>query len=572
MDKEQVAAVLEEIGLLLQLKGENPFKTRAYENAARILGMLDDDLEQLVREKRLGSIQGIGQALEKIIEELVLTGRLEYYEKLKAEFPDTLFDLLRIPGLGAKKVSALYSRLGICSIEELRKACSEDRLIDLPGFGRKTQENILKGIGLVEENAGRHLIHEAGGAAVSLLSRLKGCPGIREISVAGSLRRRKEIIKDIDILISTDQSDEVMDYIVSLPQVGDVTGRGDTKISFRLKEGIAVDIRTVSPVQYPYALHHFTGSKEHNTKMRHIAKSKGIKMNEYGLFLGEDEELIPCGDEAEIFNALGMAYIPPELREDRGEIEAAREGCLPLLVTAEDMRGILHVHTNYSDGHSTIRQMAEAARAMGYGYIGISDHSHSAFYANGLNIDDVLSQQAEIRELNDSLGDFRIFGGIESDILQDGSLDYSDEILSSFDFVIASVHSQFKMSKADMTKRILRAMDNPYTKILGHPTGRRLLSREGYEVDMEAILKKAAERGIIIEINANPQRLDLDWRWSIRAKELGVLMAVCADAHDISELSFMGFGVSVARKGWLETKDVVNCLDSSSLAALFMNN
>jgi DNA polymerase (family 10) len=369
--------------------------------------------------------------------------------------------------------------------------------------------------------------------------------------------------------VSARDQKAVSKALVSLSFAAAITGSGDTKTSLRTHQGIGVDVRVVTPEQYPYALHHFTGSKEHNTKMRQIAKAKGFKMNEYGLFREETGENVPCRDEAELFAALGMAYIPPELREDRGEIEAARTGGLPELVEQDDLKGLLHVHTEYSDGHNTVMQLAEAAASLGYGYLGIADHSRSAYYAGGLSEEAVVRQQREIDALNEKGAPVQLFKGIESDILADGSLDYPEELLKTFDFVIASVHSGFRMDKQAMTKRIISALKNPYTTILGHPTGRRLLSREGYDVDVEAVLKAAAETGAVLEINANPTRLDLDWRWLQRAKELGIRFAICPDAHEIQELYDISYGVAMARKGWLEKADISNSLPAADLKALF---
>ena len=560
MDKDIVADILLEIGQCLDLKGESPFKVRAYENGARVVLSLEEDLEILVYEKRLGTIKGIGQALEQKITELVNTGRLQYYEDLKAEFPPTLFDLFRIPGLGSKKIRVLYETLEITTIGELEYAINENRLVDLPGFGSKTQENIKKGIAHVRTTAGQYLLHEAGNMAYDILLGLKECSSIQSLSIAGSLRRSKEIIKDIDVLASSEESEKVMDHFSTLPTVADVTGKGHTKTSVRLKGGIAVDLRVVSPEQYPYALHHFTGSKEHNTKMRHIAKSMGLKMNEYGLFRDEDNENIPCSSEEDLFRALGMTYIPPELREDTGEIEAALENKLPKLVESKDILGIFHFHSHYSDGSNSIVELAEEVRSQGYRYMGMADHSRSAYYARGLKEEDILRQIEEVDEINSKYQDFHIFKGIESDILADGSLDYSDAFLDNLDFVIASVHSQFRMDKETMTKRIIKAMDNPHTTILGHITGRLLLSRDGYEVDMNKILEKAAKKGTVLEINANPHRLDLDWRWVKKAKEMGIRLMINPDAHSLSEISNTSFGVAMARKGWCEKKDVLNCL------------
>ena len=570
MDKRRVADILGEIALYLELKGENLFKIRAYENGARIIQALDEDLEVLVREKRLGTIKGIGKALEQKITELVTTGNLEYYNKLKAEFPASLFELFKIPGLGAKKIRLLYETLGIETIGELEYACKENRLLELPGFGQKTQENILKGISLVRTASGRYLLHEAEDMALGVFNGLKECPEVNSLSIAGSLRRKKEIIKDIDILAASDQAERVMDCFVALPDVADIIGRGPTKASVRLQKGIAVDLRVVSPEQYPYALHHFTGSKEHNTKMRHTAKSLGLKMNEYGLFREADGSRIPCSNEEELFKALGMAYIPPELREDTGEIEAAMENRLPDLVERDDLKGIFHIHTCYSDGINSIKELAEEARRQGYQYIGIADHSRSAYYAGGLSEDDVIRQHEEIDALNEQYEDFHIFKGIESDILPDGSLDYPDEFLRGFDYVIISVHSQFRMDRESMTRRILKAMDHPAATMLGHPSGRLLLSRDPYEADMEQILAKAAERGTVLEINANPHRLDLDWRWIKRAKEIGVKLMINPDAHSIETISHTQYGLAIARKGWCEKEDILNCLGTEDMTA-FLN-
>ena len=511
MDRAKVAEVLNEIALLLRLKGESPFRIRAYENGARAIELLEEDLYTLVQENRLGQIKGIGKTLAQGIEELVTTGSLAYHEELKGEFPEALFDLFRVPGLGPKRVQTLYEKLGITSLGELEYACRENRLLILPGFGEKTQQNILRGIDHLKHYQSRFLYSEAQPIAEAIVREMLEQPGVIEAHAAGSLRRCKEIVGDIDILASSLWPVSLMDWFTSMDYVDTITGKGDTKSSVKLKNGINADLRVVSPEQYPYALHHFTGSKEHNTAMRHIARSRGIKMNEYGLLRGEEETPISCRNEEEIFKFFGMDYIPPELREGGGEIQAAMEGNLPKLIEMEDIKGILHVHTTYSDGRASLREMVDEALRLGYHYIGISDHSQSAYYANGLTPEDIKRQHEEIDELNQLYnGRIRILKGIESDIQPDGSLDYPDEILASFDFVIASVHSGFSMDKETMTRRLLKAMDNPHTTILGHPTGRLLLSREGYPLDMEAVLEGAAKRGVAIDINAKPYRLDLD--------------------------------------------------------------
>jgi DNA polymerase (family 10) len=571
MDKKEVSNILEKIGLMLELKGENPFKSRAYYNGARIIETLDESLLTLVDERRLDKIAGIGKTLQEKITELVTTGRLQYYEDLMSDFPDTIFELLKVPGLGPKKVRVLYNELDIKTLGELEYACMENRLIYLPGFGKKTQQNIIKGIESINRYRGQYLFSDAWTIGNIILQKLETHISVQQVSIAGSLRRKKELIKDIDMLAASESPEQVMEYFTTLPEVEDIIAKGLTKSSVRLNNGIAVDLRVTTVDQYPYALHHFTGSKEHNTAMRHQAKKMGIKMNEYGLFKGEQEELIVCRHEEDIFRSLGMAYIDPELREDMGEIERAQTANLPSLVEESDIKGIFHVHSLYSDGANSLEELAAEAQHLGYQYIGITDHSQSAFYANGLKEEDIIKQIEEIDELNKRYKDFKIFKGIESDILKDGSLDYSDDILAQFDFVIASVHSNFSMNKSEMTSRIVNAMDNTYITILGHPTGRLLLSRDEYELDMEKILEKAAERNIVIEINANPHRLDLDWRWCRKAKDMNVKIAICPDAHDIKGLKHIVFGVGIARKGWLEKKDIINCLDVNDCETFLTN-
>ncbi|NMA94596.1 MAG: DNA polymerase/3'-5' exonuclease PolX [Clostridiales bacterium] len=561
MDKQKVADVLNELSILLELKGENPFKIRAYQNGARIIERLDGDLKKMVEDGSIGKLKGIGKGLAEVIEELVKTGSLLYFNELKEEFPETLFELLDVPGLGPKRVKTLYNNLGITSIGELEYACMENRLIDLPGFGKKMQENILKGVENLKSYREKSLYPESFATAMNILDRIKGHPDVLDADIAGSLRRHKEIIGDIDIVVAADKGEGIMDLFTELEDVLDIIGKGDTKSAVRLKNGMTADLRVVSPKEFPYAMNHFTGSKEHNTKMRHIAKKNGLKMNEYGVFNVETGELIPCESERDIYNIFNMDYIPPELREDMGEIEAAKKGNLPKLIATKDIKGVMHVHSVYSDGLNTIKELADHARELGYSYIGISDHSKSAYYANGLKEDDVKAQIEEIDRLNEEYTDFKILKGIESDILPDGSLDYDEDILSLFDFIIASVHSGFTMSRDDMTERILRAMDSPYVSILGHLTGRLLLSREGYDVDIEKIIEKAARENVAIEINANPYRLDLDWRWCKLAKDRGTKLVICPDAHDLENFDYIDLGVKIARKGWLSREDVLNCSD-----------
>jgi DNA polymerase (family X) len=556
MDKHEVAQVLENISILMQIKGENLFKIRAYENAARTIGMLDESLAALVQEDKLKEVKGIGNTLAGQIAELVTTGCLEFYEELRRSVPPGLFDLLKIPGLGPKKVKALFDNVSISTIGELEYACIENRLLDLPGFGKKTQDKILQGITYIKQYQGQFLISDILPVAERLIESLRKHPAVIRAELGGSLRRKKEVIRDIDILVSSAHPQTVAEFFVGLPGVAAVIGQGETKVSVTLAAGMNVDLRVVTDVQFPYGLHHFTGSKEHNTAMRHRAKEMGYKINEYGLFKGES--LIPCRDEKEFFAALGLQFIPPELREDHGEIAAAEQGQLPALVELSDLKGIFHIHTVYSDGSATLLDMAEAARARGYQYIGITDHSRSAAYARGLKEETLQQQLLEIDMLNQHWQDFRILKGIESDILVDGVLDYSDDILRQFDFVIASVHSHFRMAETEMTNRIVKAMENPYVTMLGHPTGRLLLAREGYPLNMTAIIEAAARTKTFIEINASPYRLDLDWRWCKYAKEKGVMLSINPDAHAIEELDAVRYGVGIARKGWLTAEDVAN--------------
>ena len=555
---KDVIRILEEIGVLLELKGESPFKSIAYANAARRLETLEEDVEELARRGELRSIKGIGDALSNKITELVATGRLEYYEKLKASIPQGHLEMLRIPGLGPKKIRSLYEKLGISTLGELEYACLENRLVELPGFGARTQQKILTGIERLKRYKERHLCSEALEAAEPLLAKLRGHPGVLSASLAGSLRRGNETVKDIDLVAAADDPEALSEWFASLPDAESVIARGGTKVSVFLKAGIHADLRIVSPREYPFALHHFTGSREHNVAMRGRAKQMGIKMNEYGLFRGET--LLPCRSEEEVFAALELAWVPPELRENTGEIEAAETGEMPSLVQMKDIRGIFHIHTTASDGSSALEALVEAAKRMGLEYIGIADHSESAFYAGGLTPEDVRKQHRAIDALNRKDPAFRIFKGIEADILPDGRLDYDDATLESFDFVIAAVHSNFGMGEAEMTRRLLRALANRHTTILAHPTGRLLLAREPYALDLERVIDAAAEYGKVLELNANPHRLDLDWRRCKYAKRQGVRIAVNPDAHHADGLADMRYGLNIARKGWLEAADIINCM------------
>ncbi len=567
MDKHTVATIFYEMAQALEIKGENPFRVRAYQNGARIIDSLAGDLSQMLDSGELAKIKGIGPNLIDHIKEIIKTGELKEHRKLMKSLPAGLFELLKIQGLGPKKLAVIWRELGIKTVGELEYACKENHLIDLPGFGAKMQEKILAGIAYLKRFADQHLYETVFWAAQDILAKIKKHKGVIKAEIAGSIRRRKELIKDIDILVATKNSKPIMQAFVKMPEVQSVTAQGETKSSVLLENGIAADLRTVTSEQFPFALHYFTGSKEHNVAMRSLAKEKKLKLNEYGLF--KNKKSLVCKNETDLFNALGLDYIPPELRENQDEIKAAAKHKLPKLITEDDLKGVFHAHSNWSDGLLTIMEMAKAAKMMGYKYLGISDHSRSAQYAGGLTPEDIQKQHKEIDEVNNKLKDFVVLKGIECDILVDGKLDYPDSILKTFDFVIISIHSRFNMPEKEMSKRIIKAMQNPYAKILGHPTGRLLLAREGYQVDMPKIIEAAAKHKVAIEINAHPQRLDLDWRYGKFAKSKGVKIVISADAHDEEGLTHMAYGVSIARKGWLEKQDILNCLDASQIRSYF---
>lgn len=566
-DKQELAKIFAAVAVLLELKGDNPFKIRAYETAARILEELDGDLDGFVASGRMDETKGIGQALGQKIREFVDTGRLAYYEDLKATVPAVLFELVKIPGLGPKKALQLHEKLGIDSVGELEYACRENRLAALPGFGVKTQEKILESIDYLKRFQGQYLLVDAWPLAEKIAALLGAQPGVAEAAVAGSIRRRKETVKDIDIVVAAAEPAAVSEAVAALPGVEKMLGQGPTKSTVKLANGMNMDVRAVRPEEFAAALHHFTGSKEHHVKLRGLAKDKGLKINEYGVETAGGEKLA-FADEAAFYRALGLAYIEPELREGFDELEAAAGGALPVLAAAGDIKGVFHAHTTFSDGSATPAEMAAAAQARGWRYLGVSDHSRTAVYARGLRLETVIEQRREIERLNAADPGFTLFAGIECDILPDGSLDYPDEVLAEFDFVIASVHSAFRQSEADMTRRIVRAMENRYVGILAHPTGRILLARDGYAVDLATVIAAAAATGTVLEINASPYRLDLDWRWCRRAREAGVLLAVNPDAHAPEELDYVIYGTAMARKGWLTAADIVNTRPAAEAIAL----
>lgn len=577
MDKKAVAEILDEMGTLFELKGENPFKCRAYHNGARVVEALTEDINELANSDRLGEVKGIGQGLADTIKELLKTGTAKNYEMLKSSLPSGLLDMVKIQGLGPKRIKILFEKLKISSIPELKEACEKHRLASLDGFGEKTEENILKGIELRTRVSDKHLYSTAKEAADEILAVISKLREVERCEVAGSLRRKKEIIGDIDIVVSAEDKNraKIFKTFTSLPSAESLIGEGDTKASVLLRSGINCDMRIVKDAEYPFALNYFTGSKEHNVEMRSRARKVGWSLNEYAFsrIEGQKSKKRPpaCKDEEEIYDALNLSYVPPELRENTGEFEAAEKKKIPHLLEDSDIKGTFHCHTTASDGSNTLEEMVRAAQKRGWQYLGIADHSKIAVYANGLTPERVKAQQKEIDKLNASVKKFRVFKGTEVDILSDGALDFADKVLASFDYVVASIHSRFKMTEAEATKRIIKALKNKYVTMLGHPTGRLLLSREGYPLNLTEVINAAADYGKSIEINAHPLRLDLDWRLVRHAKEKKVKICINPDAHNTDGLNDVTFGVGVARKGWLEPHDVVNCWSTKDVERFFLS-
>ena len=573
MTKGEIAELFEEIADLLELKNENPFRVRAYRNAARALDGLTEDLQTLIKEERLTDIRGIGKDLAQKITDFATTGQCQAYEEIKASLPPGLLQMVRIPGFGPKRAKILHDTLKIDTIEKLEAACKDGQIAELKGFGEKSQQKILEGISLVREFSSRHLYSAAREVADPILEQFRALDGVIRCSVAGSLRRCRETIGDIDFLVSAKSADAagISEAFVKMPGVRKILATGETKSSVMLRGGIQADLRVVSDAQFAFALNYFTGSKEHNIALRGRAlKLKKLSLNEYGFSPAAEKETsakelgssIKCRTEEELYAALELDYVEPELREMMGEIEAAEQHTLPKLIEKENLRGTFHCHTTWSDGLESVESMARAAQDLGLDYLGIADHSKSQYQANGMTEDRALQQIAEIKKFNQKLSSegFRIFAGVECDILPDGSLDFSDETLAQFDYVVASVHSGFTMAAEAMTKRICKALAHPLVTMLAHPTGRILLSREAYPVNMPEVIAAAAQHDKIIEINAHPHRLDMDWRFWKRAKELGVKCAINPDAHTLRELQYLAVGIGIARKGWLTKSDVINCL------------
>lgn len=562
-----------EIGTLLELKGENPFKTRAYHNAARTLEGLTEPLAKLVAEKRLGELKGIGDALQEKITTLVTTGRLPYHEELKGSLPPGLLGLLDLQGVGPKKVKKMYDELGVDSLESLEAACKDGRVAHLDGFGEKSQAKILEAVAFKRQFASRHHLIDALVLAEPILEALRDHPDVSRCSTAGSLRRSKEVIGDIDFVVSSRQPASVLDFFTTLPGVKTLLGRGETKASVILGEqGIQADLRVVADAEFAFALAYFTGSKEHNIVMRQRAIARGLRLNEYGLFRSQEETRDPalrvdCRTEEEIFQALGLAYVPPELREDHGEFIAAEKGHLPRLLEWTELKGSLHNHSDWSDGRNTIEDIVAHAQSLGLAYWALTDHSRASFQANGLDEARLRRQLKVVADINQRLADegddFRLLSGIEVDILREG-LDFSDELLAQLDVVVASLHVPAS-DEAENTRRMIAAAENRWVHLLGHPTGRLLLNRDAYKVNLTAVIDACGATGTWIELNANPYRFDLDWRLWPYAKSKGVKCVVNCDAHRLEHFAFLRLGTGIARKGWLTKADVLNTLPLDQL-------
>jgi DNA polymerase (family 10) len=572
MDKAEVAAILDEIAVLLELQGENPFRARAYATGARAIAQMEVSLADVVAAGKLDEIAGIGETLRDKITILVTTGSLPFYDQVRAKTPPGLLELVRLPGLGPKKIKALYDQLGIDCLAKLKDAAEAGTIADLKGFGAKTAANILQGIAFLSEGAGRVRIDQAQAIADALIAAIRSTPGILRMELCGSLRRRRETVGDIDILVSAANAGPIIDQFVKLPQVQRIAGQGETKASVVVAGFDAdshrlvmnADLRVVSDAQFPFALNYFTGSKEHNIALRQRAIDRGLKLNEYELV--GTKKRVACKEEADIYAALDLDYVPPELRENTGEIEAAETHTLPELLEYKQLHGIFHCHTDWSDGTATLDAMAAAAQGHGWKYLGIADHSQSLGVANGLSPERVHKQRKAIDALNAKLKGFRVFAGTECDILGDGRLDYDDALLAGFDYVVASVHTLFNQPEAEMTRRIVQAVSHPKVTMLGHATGRLILRREAYQINLEAVLQAAARHGTMIEINASPHRLDLDWVHCKRARQLGVQLVINPDAHSIADYDNMRFGVDVARRGWLGKEHVFNTKTTAQVA------
>ena len=571
MNKADIVDVLEDIAVLLELKGENPFKIRAYSTGARVLETMEADLGELIEAGQLSAVRGIGAALVEKIETLHATGQLAYYTELRGSVAPGLIEMLEIPGLGGKKVKKLHDALAVESIDALQGACESGEVAALKGFGKKSAEKILTGIANRAAYAKRHHWWTAREVALPILEGLRAVPQTERAEVAGSLRRLRETVGDLDFIVAAADPQPVMDWFVTQPAVAEVTAHGATKSSVRFEGGLQADLRVVPAEQFAFALHHFTGSKDHNVALRQRALARGYSLSEWGLSPKVDGVVVPpIASEKDLFEFLGLAEIAPELREGLGELDAAAAGKLPTLLTSADIRGVFHNHTTASDGRGTIEEMAAAAEALGWDYLGLADHSKASYQANGLDDARVLRMIERIRAFNESgASAVHVFSGIECDILPDGSLDLEESTLDALDYTVMSVHSSFSQSEEEMTARVIRAIEHPATTMLGDPTERILLRREPYKIDLQKVIDAAIANRVIIEINANPRRLDMDWRLWRRAAERGLMCSINPDAHSTEGLSYFDAGVNIARKGWLEKEQVLNSRDCAGVLRWF---
>jgi len=562
-----IARLFDRLADLLEIEGANPFRVRAYRNAAQTIRAQSRSMVDMVAaEEDLSELPDIGEDIAAKISTIVETGGLPLLEEVEAHVPAELSDMMHIEGLGPKRVKALYQELGVCSVEDLKRAARAGRVHELSGFGRKTEETILRRVEAWTGEEPRTLLAEAEGIAAPLVEHLEGAGGVKRLIVAGSYRRRKETVGDLDILATASKGSNIMERFTGYEEVREVVSRGTTRSTVHLRSGMQVDLRVVPEVSYGAALHYFTGSKSHNIALRGIAQKRKLKINEYGVY--EGDERVAGRTEKEIYEYFGLDFIPPELRENRGELEAARDGDLPDLVRLEDMRGDLQMHTTESDGHNSLKQMAEAAVDLGYEYIAITDHSKSVTVANGLDEKRLRKQMATIDRLNEKLDGIMVLKSAEVDILEDGSLDLPDSVLEELDLTVCSIHSHFKLSRDKQTDRVLRAMDNPSFNIFAHPTGRLINKREAYDIDIETVMEGALQRGCFLEVNAQPERLDLNDDACRAAKDMGLKLAISTDAHGTAGLEAMRYGVDQARRGWLEAGDVINTRSIDSLREL----
>ena len=566
MVNQELAKIFHEISSYLEME-EISFKPYAYEKVALTLETLKEDVDRIYQKEGINALEkipGVGKNIAKKIEEYLKTGKIKSYEKLKKKLPIDLGGLTAVEGMGPKKVKVLYQKLGIRNLKDLEKAARAHKIASLFGFDEKTEKNILEGIAFLKRSKGRFLLGEIMPPVKEVLEKLKGLKEVKEISVAGSVRRRKETIGDVDILAVSKNPQKVMDFFVSLLGVVKIWSKGSTKSSIRMREGFDTDLRVISEKSYGAALQYFTGSKEHNIVTRRIAMGKGLKLNEYGVFRGS--KMIAGKTEEGVYKAIGLSWIPPELRENEGEIEAALKDKLPKIIDYNDIQGDLHCHSDWDGGVNPIKEIAEAAQKMGYEYIGISDHTKFLRIEHGLNERQLAQQRKEIDKLNTKI---QILHGAETNILNDGSIDIKDEALKKLDYVIAGIHSSFKMEKGKMTERIIKAIKNPNINIISHPTGRILKRRDEYQIDFDKILRAAKEYNVILEINSHPERLDLNAQNIRRAKEAGVKMVINTDSHHKDQLNLIEFGIAQARRGWAEKKDIINTQPLKKLLEFF---